>query len=496
MESSRIIIADAAKDLDGILDAGADLYLHSIKTPGAPLVRAAFGFSLEPLQSSRVACLAELSCVATSTTKYADFPVLLSREVVDAMRTFFVDSFQIQKGAPQKVADIANRSADSLDDSPHVTRAMLSDLHPTVVALAWACTPQHDIFASTRRRWLSETCFTAETKVENSQRLHQAMKEFLLLDLFLSICPKLKLLWEYRQWLCSSMCRWGLLIDNPEGVNEAALQILRFEAQDDQLFFMAARNHPMNYNAWHYRRLRFRTLHANASKMRTRWDRARVVIQIDSEKVIQFIREHNGDSSAASYLLFLLHEQEALDSKVDTSFSDADLLVKDTHQGGVEPRRSHAEEEPDTSEGGEGGRRISDGFPVLRLAPPLWKTLMATTQTEIRLHGEKGHECMWHLRLGLIQWACTRSPQYRLLSAWRAEDELRWVSTYVALHLEDAADALLSPLSELPNAWTESSGSAAWTSLNAARYGCQLTSILLRTPSCASLKAANGSAPL
>ncbi|CAJ1989272.1 hypothetical protein conserved [Leishmania donovani] len=484
MESSYTIIADAAKELDQILDAAADLYLQSIQAPGAPPIRAAFGFSQQPLESNRVACLAEIPCVAASTTKFTDFPVLVDRRVVAAMRAFFVSSFERAKDPLSSVADGFSRSPDSLDNSPHVTRAMLSDLPPTVVALAWACIPQHDIFVSLRRRWLRETCFTTESKAESGQKLHHAMKEFVLLDLFLSLCPKLKSLWEYRQWLCSNMCGCGLLIDGPKEGEGTALPILKFEAQDDQLFFMAAHTHPMNYNAWHYRRRRFRSLHANPSKVCARWDCARVAIQMDSEQVIEFIREHNGDSSATSYLLFLLQEQDALDGKGDSSISEAGSVMEDSHQAAGELHRSGTKEHFNVGKEGENGTRVGEGCPRTALAPALWRNLMVFTQTEIRRHSEKGHDCMWHLRLGLIQWACTRSRQNTVLSLWSAEDELRWASTYVGLHLVDGIDALLSPVSALPYSWSESSGSSAWTSFNASRYGCQLASLLSNTSSC------------
>ncbi|CBZ27522.1 conserved hypothetical protein [Leishmania mexicana MHOM/GT/2001/U1103] len=484
MESGYTIIADAATELDRILGNGAELYLQSIQTPGAPPIRAAFGFSQQPLESNRVICLADISCVVASTTKYTDFPVLMDRRVVAAMRAFFVHSFERAKGPLPKVTEGVIRSPDSLDDSPHVTRAMLSDLHPTVVALAWACLPQHDIFVSLRRRWLRETCFITEGKAESGQKLHHVMKELVLLDLFLSLCPKLKSLWEHRQWLSFNMCAYGLLTDGPKEGNENAVPIFQFEAQDDQLFFMAAHTHPMNYNAWQYRRLRFRALHASASDVCAKWDHAHVAIQMDSEQVMQFIREHNGDSSATSYLLFLLQEQDALDRKGDASLSGAGAVMEDPHQAAGELRRSGTKEHFDVDREGESGTRVCEGCTRSALAPALWRSLMAFTQTEIRLHSEKGHECIWHLRLGLIQWACTRSPENSLLSLWSAEDELRWASTYVELHLVDGVDALLSPVSAFPYAWSESSGSSAWTSFNASRYGCQLASLLRNTSSC------------
>ncbi|CAJ1026898.1 hypothetical protein, conserved [Leishmania shawi] len=484
MESDYTIIADAAKELDQILDSGAVLYLQSIRTPGAQPIKVALGFSLQPLEENRVACLVETSCVAASTTMCIDFPVLVDRCVVTAMRSFFVDSFQRAKSALPQVTKAANQAPDSLDDTPHVTRAMLSNLHPSVVALAWACIPQHDIFVSFRRRWLREKCFATEDTVSNSQKLYCVMKEFVLLDLFLSLFPKLKSLWEHRQWLCYNMCSCGLLIDNPKYVDETTLPILQFEAQDDQSFFMAAHNHPMNYNAWQYRRLRFRTLHVNMSKAGARWDCASVAIQMDCEQVIRFIREHNGDSSAASYLLFLLYEQDALDTKGDACLCVTETLMKSPHQVGGEPHRRYSEEQLNTDKKDESRKCASECSPIAALAPAMWKSLMAITQTEIRRHSEKGHECIWHLRLGLIQWACMRSPQSRVLSLWSAEDELRWTSTYARLHLTEGEDALLSPVSALPYAWSESSGSSAWTSFSASRYGYQLASILRNTLPC------------
>ncbi|GET89040.1 hypothetical protein, conserved [Leishmania tarentolae] len=483
MESVCTVIANAAKEMDQILDAGAHLYLQSIKTTGAPSIRAAFGFSEQPLKLNQVVCLTEISRVEESTTKNIDFPVLVDRRVVTAMKTFFVRSFQREKGTLSKATDASPEVQDSLHDSPHVTRTMLSDMHPTIIALAWACIPQHDTFVSFRRRRLRETCFTADDKADVGERLHCVIKEFVLLDLLLSLCPKLKLLWEYRQWLCSSMHNCGLLNNSKED-NDVALPILQFEAQDDQLFFVAAHNHTMNYNAWHYRRLRFQTLHANASKLCARRDCACVAVQRDSERVIQFIREHSSDSSATSYLLFLLHEQEVLDRKGDAFLSKEGVVVEGPSEAAGELHRSSTKEyfTGDTEDSSR--TPVSKGSTRYALAPALWKNFMKVTQTEIRRHTEKGHECIWQLRLGLIQWACSRSPESRMQSLWSVEDELRWTSTYLDIHLVDGVDALLCPVSPLPYAWAESFGSSAWTSFNASRYGRQLALILRNTLSC------------
>ncbi|KAG5503533.1 hypothetical protein JKF63_05673 [Porcisia hertigi] len=487
MESDDTIITDAARELDHILDVGAGLYLQSIKTPGAPSIRAALGFSLQPLESGRVICLADVSCVTASTAGYVDFPVQVDRHVVAAMRTFFVRSFQGAEGVSSKGSESVNKQRDNLDSRPHVTRAILSGLLPTVVVLAWMCTPQNEIFLPLRRRQLREACFTSEGRGDSHQKLHCVMKEFVLLDLFLSFCPKLKSLWEYRQWLFSNMCDYGFLTDDLKEDSEASLSIRQFEVQDDQLFFVAAHNHPMNYNAWHYRRQRLRTTCGNALIDTTKRDRACTVIEIDSKQVIEFTREHNGDTSATSYLLFLLLELDSLDKKDNSFFFAAEASVKGPQRLSDRLHWSCHEGQLNREKGDKEDKRVIRGHLLVLHAPALWRTLMTLTQVEIRRHSEKGHECIWHLRLGLVQWALTRPPQSRPLSLWTTEDELEWAAAYAGLRETDGVDTLLLPMSTLPHAWTDSFGSFAWTSFNAARYGYQLVSMLRDTAGCVRL---------
>ncbi|KAK7197047.1 hypothetical protein NESM_000648600 [Novymonas esmeraldas] len=446
MTSNDDVFVHAAEELDGILNAGAGMYLHRIRTPGAPPLRAALGFSLQPMDSGLVVCLADVSDAAEGAAGYTDFPVLVDRRVAAATRAFFVRSFECAHSATPDSAGNEGTRRDSLDSTPHVTRAALRDMSPEHVALAWACAPQVDLFALLRRGWLRDTCFATCAPASRHNILRRVVKEYVLLDLFLSLCPKLKSLWEYRHWLCSRMHAHGFFAETLADINEAALPIAPFVTQDDELFFICAHNHPLNYNAWHYRRQRLHLLHTNSWESGARRDLAHAVVLADSKAVTHFVREHNGDSSATSYLLFLLHEQDALDEKAHPSHHIAGEAMQ---EDGVGTRASQ-----------------------------LWRTLMALTQTEIRWHSEKGHECMWHLRLGLVQWACTRPPERSVRSQWTIADELTWTAAYADLHLVDGTNNRLSPVGVLPHPWTECSGSPAWTSYSAARYGCRLCAFL------------------
>lgn len=451
MESCEALLAVAAGELDCILGKAADLYLRNTGgTSAAPRIRAALGYTSRSEGDAHITCLADTERGPAAGGQSVDFPVLVSKGVVAAARTLFVQHYQERSETLAATSQQSCvRARDSLSETPHVTVDLLESMHPTLVAVVWVGAPQIDIFATHRRRWLSQTCFAHCDSTTSSDELHQALKEFVLIDLFLSVGPKLKSLWEYRLWLCDRMHAAGMLSFSLSRQEAAQMQITDFVAQDDELFFAAAHNHPMNYNAWHYRRLRFCLLHDSGANSAAKLIGACAAAAAECERVMEFIRNHNGDSSATAYLLFLLEQQEALDSKRSV------LLTHDERPAGSCNQNSYC-----------------------ALAPDLWRSMLALTQTEVRRHAEKGHECIWHLRLGLVTWACKQPADTPIAFGWRVEDELRWVSAFVDAEAAISGDTLLSPVPVLRQAWTESSGSEAWTSYNAARYGIQLSTLL------------------
>lgn len=459
-------LLQAADQLGAVLNRGAALYLQILSASDGPRIKAALGFGQQPEGSQKITCLLEEHAQTRNEKGLIDFPVLADKGLVKSVKIFYTDAFVSQHDSvpdpTENCAAQCSRFTDSLENSPHVTRAILAHKSPAFVALSWLCNPQLDCFISFRRRWLRDSFCAAEDQAPANTKLHLILEEVVLLDLLLSVCPKLKSLWEYRLWVVNQMfkqCSPYWL-----GKNRISTDLLcsRFQQQDDVSFFMAAHNHPMNYNAWHYRRCIEEACYLPTTVLKDSSDVAERVIRYDCEKVVAFIREHNGDSSATSYLLFLLNMQDKRDSlravqvlktDLETPLGDTELLF---------PLTSTALTKREDRDS------ISD----------LWKYLMCCTQKEIRRHCEKGHDCMWYLRLELVRWALSERSQVHLCSSWTVLDELEWVCAFVDATSSSSCDKLLSPVSALPHAWTESSGSLEWTSYNAARYGLQLLSVL------------------
>lgn len=229
------------------------------------------------------------------------------------------------------------------------------------------------------------------------------LKELVLCDAVLSFYHKTGEAWVHRGW-----CLQRLGDREPA----AALALLQ---SGDGAFFYAAAAHPLNYNAWAYRRRCVLALPATV--------RAAAWVA-EGERVASFIKVHNSDASAASYLLFVLDRS-----------------------------------------GDEG----------------LWRALMRLTQAGLRTHADKGHECLWMLRLGLVEWAVGRGKGSGCGSAWTVADELDWVSAQVWA----ASPRLLAPVSRAASeAAVECNGSLGWNSYYACRYGLQLLALVSRALPC------------
>ncbi|KPI84323.1 hypothetical protein ABL78_6629 [Leptomonas seymouri] len=468
-DALKLIITKAADDLDSIIQQGAHLLLHSLSNSNAPIVKAVLGFGQQQQPDSLpITCLVNYSNPPQSNTIFLDFPVLIHRSLLFTVKAYYVALFQAQQQRLTVLAEHSTKpphsSTDSLESSPHVTRLMITDKSAPFIALSWLCSPQNECLIGHRRRWLHDSLCVPEADMTSIEKTQLLIKEIIILDLLLSICPKLKSLWEYRLWIVKHIFNSHLLTAAAAEADSLDLLLFRWQQQDDACFFSAAHNHSMNYNAWHYRRCARKAFYASFSTLPQALEISVKLTRCDSQRVIHFIREHNGDTSAMSYLLFMLHEEDVSDQMRASQNSRTTTLRRpETSQGLTRPTENHM--------------KFSSDYPS---ALQLWKYFMCFTQEEIRRHCEKGHEAMWYLRLELTRWAVTKASCIDISSAWSVEDELEWVSTYVAAVSSTSPDTLLSPTSGIPHVWTESFGSLAWTSYNAARYGLELLSILGR----------------
>ncbi|KPA79293.1 hypothetical protein ABB37_05758 [Leptomonas pyrrhocoris] len=464
----ELLVTKAAGELDSILLQGASLYMRTLSSHNTPLAKLVLGFGQQQLQqphSPLITCLVDDSNLSQSGSSSFDYPVLVDRSLLNTVRTYCAGAFLAQQERSEDSMQLGKMPCrsltDSLQSSPHVTRSMLADKPTPFTAILWLCNPQLECFISHRRRWLLDSLCAPDAAIPSAEKMRLLVNAVVLLDLLLSVCPKLKSLWEFRLWIVKQMFSRHLLT-SVKGGNSSESLLLRWQLQDDVCFFTAAHNHPMNYNAWHYRRCVHKLLCASASESPNVLETVDKIVLYESQRIVHFIREHNGDSSAASYLLFLLHEEDVRDQ----------MLTLKNSQGITQPQ-------PEPSQGlrqsAEENGKFTRACPC---APRLWTYLMRCTQEEIRRHCEKGHEAMWCLRLELVRWAFKKTSRVGLFSSWNLENELEWVSAYVAAVSSAPSDKLLAPVSVFPHAWTDSFGSLAWTSYNAARYGLELLRVL------------------
>ncbi|RNF21812.1 alkyl and aryl transferase [Trypanosoma conorhini] len=273
--------------------------------------------------------------------------------------------------------------------------------------------PAHTDLWNERRRGLQEAALAnAATGQRDARSL--LLQEYLLTSLLLSFHYKKQEVWVHRWWVVQRLLTLG-------GAN---LEL--FCSHDRSVLFEAADRHPMNYNAWNYRRQLFACL---LQRDRAAEAAARALLLEELDAVVEFFERHNGDSSATAYLAFLLEQATAWWSGT-----------------------------------GEG-----HSF----LASRVWGRLLSVTAQELRRHYDKGHEAVWVLRLALMRWALRERPA----CGWTLHDELVFVAAYASVKTalaEEEDGASMPP--ELT--WVDVSGSCWWTSYHAVRYGVQLLRML------------------
>ncbi|CCW62624.1 unnamed protein product [Phytomonas sp. EM1] len=390
-----------------------------------------------------------------------------------------------------------------------LSSCLIAQLPHTLVLLMLLLLPDHEGLWGARRSKLREAQPRAtllhvhhDGNGNNAQHtprsddfLVDCVKEFLLTDLLLSFFYKIKTIWFHREWIMKLMIENHLLaheggvlfpqlmgiqgacffsgttctgsdpdVDEKFTSSDTILDLQKVLSLDDEVLSFASDKHPMNYNAWQYRRARLTMLlgcsHDCCLLKGTMSSIHRDLLQCNAEDVMCYLETHNGDSSACSFLLFLLYqctsnereEPHGAGNAVDSPYS------------------------PCTSK---------DEVPLFVF---LWRRLLCFTQRELRRHADKGHEGMWYLRLGLIHYALSMNSKtpslcYPLLSSWTVADELEWTSVYIEGFRDMMTTGvksswrnrgLLAPCSDLAQAWAESSGSTAWSSYLATRYGLHL----------------------
>lgn len=290
---------------------------------------------------------------------------------------------------------------------------VVETLTQDLIAVALLFFPAHGDLWNARRRWLKTTLGTKTANENNASFVLMLLREILLTSLLVSCHAKRQEIWVHRCWVVQQLVALG-------GIHPDV-----FQAHDRAVLLEAADRHPMNYNAWNYRRQVF-TLFFHSGKVQKSGDTGLSLLlfqEVDS--VVHFFERHNGDTSAVSYLFFLLEQATA---------------------------------QRDAAGDGSGSRALC-----------VWRRLLAVTARELRRHFDKGHEAVWVLRLALVRWALRE----RVLCGWTLRDELRFVVVYTALAEWGEENGTVPGVS-----WVDISGSHRWTAYHASRYGIQLLRVV------------------
>ncbi|RNF09919.1 alkyl and aryl transferase [Trypanosoma rangeli] len=306
---------------------------------------------------------------------------------------------------------------DGGDPAPPIIGPLVKRLPPEgVLAVSLLLLPAHTDLWNGRRRGLRETARASAVAEERVVHflLPLLLQEILLTSLLLSFHYKKQEVWVHRWWVVHQI----LTLDD--------LDLEAFHTHDRAVLFEAADGHPMNYNAWNYRRQVFACLFKRENITE---GTIRALLLEELNAVVEFFERHNGDTSATVYLTFLLEQATARWGATD------------------------------------------DGHKFV--ASHVWRRLLSVTAQELRRHYDKGHEAVWVLRLALMRWALWERPS----CGWTLQDELEFIDTYAAVATvlgEEEGGANMRP----DITWVNVSGSCWWTSYHAVRYGVQLLRML------------------
>lgn len=271
----------------------------------------------------------------------------------------------------------------------------------------------------------------------SSEELLQALvEELLFTSLVLSKAYKLGDVWSHRLWVWTQ-----IMLVLGARVEEAAL-VSWVHSHDEHVLTDAFHNHPMNLNAWQYRRLLL-NLCSKGSLFPLSPTTASLppmcgptllleIVQHHTSSALKFLKAHHRDTSCSRFLVDLLVSAGNVVASQEMPFLELQLLVKTT-----------------------------------------WISLLQLTSRLLAQTCATGHESLWHLRLGLIHFALhyhVSGTDRPLRGNWSVEDELLFVSTHM--------DGVI--IDEPPHKpdIAACSGSVVFHQWHAARYGIQFLQLL------------------
>jgi hypothetical protein len=281
------------------------------------------------------------------------------------------------------------------------------------------------------------------------------VEELHFTSLVLGKAYKLGEVWTHRLWL------WNRIVPLLLRSRESAAQLCSddqtirkiqnwIDFHDNRVLDDALHNHPMNLNAWQYRRQMLSLCSGNllfplamsmaspetpAPLLTIRTSGLVALLQSHSKSAINFLNTHHCDASCSRFLVDLL-----------------------------------------TSSGSIDRNELDNGASFDSFVESLWAALMRLSSRLLTHTFTSGHECLWHLRLGLIAFAlCFPKEKKKTLSGnWTVHDELDFVDTHAGSCVLTESNSAMSDRLDLASC----SGSLLFHQWHAARYGLQLIHLL------------------
>ncbi|ORC88838.1 uncharacterized protein TM35_000152690 [Trypanosoma theileri] len=357
----------------------------------------------------------------------------LSKTIVSDALTRYL--FELRKRKEQQTSQLL--TTEEKKTGPTLLAPLVPYLTTEIVLLALLFLPSHCTLWNQRRQSLNTFLHSDSVDMHDGQHRRRSilivlLQELLFTSLLLSFYYKMQEVWVYRWWIVQELLKRG-------GINVEA-----FLWHDRLVLQEAADKHLMNYNAWNYRRNVFTRI-LEMEKNETDVDieeeegrgggRVQQLFLEETNITLRFFETHNADTSAVSYLIFLLQQASTIFS---SSYPDV------------------------TSD---------DPLSQWKLFLPfrIWRLLLQASARELTRHCDKGHEAVWVLRLALMQWALQTRPP----CGWTLRDELEYIMLFAAaatsVWRDEEEEAKIRDVT-----WLDVSGSYRWTSFHAARYGLQL----------------------
>jgi hypothetical protein len=277
------------------------------------------------------------------------------------------------------------------------------------------------------------------------------VEELHFTSLVLGKVYKLGEVWTHRLWLWNRIVP---LLRSQLCSDDQTIRKLQgwIDFHDNRVLDDALHNHPMNLNAWQYRRQMISLCSGNllfplamsmvspetpAPRLTIGTSGLVVLLQSHSKSAINFLNTHHRDASCSRFLVDLLTCSGSIDhnDEVDNGEANFDSLVAS-----------------------------------------LWASLMRLSSRLLTQTFASGHECLWHLRLGLIAFALCRPARKKksLCGNWTVRDEFDFVDAHAGSCVCTESTAAVSDRLDLASC----SGSLLFHQWHAARYGLQLIHLL------------------